>query len=200
MTRGKFQSKRCSRKKCVKKMNTKAKTLSMEKLGGVKMKGVRSTKNRFNPHEKKKFKRKTVKKSSDKRLKKDEKKGGWVSTVIGTGIGVATGYVVGAYGDEIKNKFSKSDSSEVIVDETVGVVGNDGFNREGNTSGGKKTKSKGKKTKTKGKKTKGKKTKGKKSAYSQFLSTELRRVGDANPDWPQPKVFKEAVSNWSKSK
>ena len=67
-----------------------------------------------------------------------------------------------------------------------------------NTSVGKKTKSKkGKKTKSK-KSKKGKK--GKKSAYSQFLSTELRRVGDANPDWPQPKVFKEAVSNWSKSK
>ena len=53
----------------------------------------------------------------------------------------------------------------------------------------------GKKTK---KKSKGKK--GKKSAYSQFLSKELRRVGDANPDWPQPKVFKEAVSNWSNKK
>jgi len=50
-----------------------------------------------------------------------------------------------------------------------------------------------------GKKTK-KKSKGKKSAYSQFLSTELKRVGDANPDWPQPKVFKEAVSNWSNKK
>ena len=51
-----------------------------------------------------------------------------------------------------------------------------------------------------GKNKKKTKKKSNKSAYSDFLSKELKRVGDAHPDWPQPKVFKEAVSNWSNKK
>ena len=278
MARGKLKSKRCLTKKCVKKMNAKAKTFTMKKGGKTSSLDIegrlyKEGKGKYSDLEESDFcgpagnapmgtfpvdteKRcsaalsyarnapypdgivdcamkkakqngwkcgqgsKQVKKLKSKKSKKSKKnkkskKGGWVGATLGSVVGTAVGYTLGAnYPPSIlKNKessdsVSDNDSFSESTDEF-----NDGINPTKETtpvptkdvstplSGGKKkTKGKGKKTKGKGKKTKGKGKKGKKSAYSQFLSKELRRVGDANPDWPQPKVFKEAVSNCSKSK
>ena len=164
-----------------------------------------------------------------KKMKKN-KKGGWVGATIGTTVGLAVGYGVGiGLPGKIKEKFSsnsnsssdvkemgndgfnKVDAPEKKEDTPIEIVPTGGAkcqDDEHHHPGHHKSKKNGcmknsdmggskKKSKGKGKKSKGK---GKKSAYSQFLSKELKRVGDAHPDWAQPKVFKEAVSNWSNSK
>ena len=48
--------------------------------------------------------------------------------------------------------------------------------------------------------TKKKKGKKSKSSYRVFLSKELKKVKKAHPNWPQSKVFKEAVKGWKNSK
>ena len=42
--------------------------------------------------------------------------------------------------------------------------------------------------------------KGKKGSYRKFLSKKLKEVKSAHPNWPQSKVFKEAVKGWKSSK
>ena len=165
-----------------------------------------------------------------KKMKKNKKGGWIGATIGTTaGLAVGYGVGIGLPG-KIKEKFSSNSASSSDVKETgndgfnkvdapekkedtpienVGIVPTGGAkcqDDEHHHPGHHKSKKNGcmknsdmggSKKKSKGKKSKGK---GKKSAYSQFLSKELKRVGDAHPDWPQPKVFKEAVSNWSNSK
>jgi hypothetical protein len=198
-----------------KKLNPKAKTFSFKKGG----------KNKVNS----KVKTYTYKKGGKyNNVKKSKKvKGGWVGTAVSTAAGLGIGYGIGiGLPGKIKDKFSQMNNNSDKIIET----GDDGFNKveepKPNTSeqnksdvktGGSKCSSSEHyhpshpKAKKNGcmknsdmggsKKSKKKmKTKGKKSAYSQFLSKELKKVGDAHPDWPQPKVFSQAVSNWSNMK
>ena len=192
MARGKLKSprcsngyrKKCSMRKCVKKLSAKAKTFSRKKLNA---KAKTFTMKKGGKHCKK---HKGGKYSCSKPLNKmrSNKKGGAVGSSIVSGL---VGFGVGVGSTALYNKY-KSSSTTDSEKKSDAPEFNTPSPGKGIQGGKKKSKGKGK-----GKKKSVKKS-SKKSSYSQFLSKELKRVKNEHPDWPQTKVFEEAVNNWKK--